>query len=117
MSYNFYKVLHLLGLFLIFISFGGIFYREALEGKYRKFLMSINGVGVLITLVAGFGLLARLGLMKGWPTWVFAKIAIWVAIVILPSLALRKKVSPITATTIAVLLGATAAFLANYKPF
>ena len=42
--------------------------------------MSMHGTGLLIILVSGFGLAARLGLVVGLPTWVKAKIAVWVVV-------------------------------------
>ncbi len=81
MSYEFYKVLHLIGVFMILTSVSALTLHvigggTKLNTPFRKGLMAIHGTGILITLVAGFGLLARLGLMN-MPGWVIVKLLIW----------------------------------------
>jgi hypothetical protein len=81
-SYEFYKVLHLIGIFLILTSVSALTLHVIGGGTkvntpFRKVLMAMHGIGLLITFVAGFGLLARLGLARDMPNWVFVKIAIW----------------------------------------
>lgn len=43
----------------------------------RRLLIIGHGVSLLVVLVAGFGLLAKLGIMSGWPLWVFLKLGLW----------------------------------------
>ena len=76
MTIEFYLWLHLGGISLILLSVGGL----AQGGDSgRKLLSAAHGIGLLISLVGGFGLLARYQIMWPWPGWVFAKIAIWFA--------------------------------------
>lgn len=112
MSYQFYKVLHLSGIMLLILSLGG-----ALAGGPRKLTSTCHGVAMLAILVGGFGLLARLGLVKGFPGWVWAKLGIWVVLGGMLALARKmpKKMQPLWFATWG--LGAIAAFLAVYKPF
>ena len=56
MSLAAYKVLHLLGAFLVLAALGA-----ALAGGSRKGSGIAHGIGLLLLLVAGFGALARLG--------------------------------------------------------
>ena len=116
MSYEVYKVVHLTGIFLLMLSFGGIYVNAKNDTKI-KWLMACNGIGLTIALIGGFGLMARLGMMKAWPTWIFFKLAIWVIFAILPSIAMRKKVDPKIMTLITIAIGAFAIFLVNFKPF
>ena len=41
---------------------------------------SFRTLALIVILVAGFGLMAKLGMMKGWPTWIYGKLAIWVVL-------------------------------------
>jgi hypothetical protein len=83
MSYEFYKVLHLVGVFMILTSVSALTIHvigggTKLTTPMRKGLMAVHGMGLLIVLVAGFGLLARLGLARsGIPPWVIVKLVIW----------------------------------------
>lgn len=121
MPYEFYKVLHLTGLFFLFTSLGGMLV-HVLNGGTREFpsrkmVGLIHGIGMLLLLVAGFGLAARLGLVSGLPGWVWAKLVIWFILGGLPALIYRgrDKSKPLWAITI--ILGICAAYLAIYKPF
>ena len=81
MSYEIYKVLHLLGLSLVVLSLGGIILHVIYGGSkqsnsFRKGAMITHGVGLLLLLVAGFGMLARLGI-HSFPGWVVGKVVIW----------------------------------------
>lgn len=49
-------------------------------GPVRKLLSAMHGVALLVVFVAGFGLMARLGIMSGWPTWIYVKIALWLVL-------------------------------------
>src|SRR3972149_1801000 len=48
-------------------------------------LIPIHGISVLIILVAGFGLLARLGYLSvdPWPIWVWLKVTIWLILALI----------------------------------
>jgi hypothetical protein len=84
MSYEFYKILHLLGLTLVVLSLGGILVHVINGGTkatniFRKGAMITHGIGLLLLLVAGFGMLARLGI-HSFPGWVIGKVIIWLAL-------------------------------------
>lgn len=121
MTYEFYKILHLLGLILLFFSFGGLllvsYSRAELKKPARIMAFSTHGVGLLLILVSGFGMAARLGMVSGLPTWVKAKIGIWVLLGVAISLVKRKGY---IGWPIAILLwglGISAAIIAINKPF
>ena len=59
MSYQFYKLLHLIGVIILFSGIGAVL--ATANGTTKNKLASIaNGVGLLVIFVAGFGLMARL---------------------------------------------------------
>lgn len=119
--YEFYKVLHLIGLIMVFFGFGGIliagYARVELVKSARMMGMIAHGVGLLIMFVSGFGLAARMGMMSGLPGWVKTKIVIW--LLLGGGIAVAKRKGYI-GWPVAILiwgLGATAAYLAVNKPF
>lgn len=120
MSYQFYKVLHFIGIFLILISLGGMIFQmisgasRAFNG--RKLAAALHGAGLLITFIAGFGLMAKLGIMASWPSWIFGKLAIWLVLGLMPLPIYRapKKAKAVLAATLT--LVAIAAWFATFKP-
>jgi hypothetical protein len=120
-SYQVYKLVHLLGVLMLFLSFGGLIL-QAINGgdrnhPWRKLLMITHGIGILLALVGGFGLLARIGIIWPWPGWAVTKMAIWVVLAALPAIVVR---NPSWATAfwwVTLALGGFAAYLAGSKPF
>jgi hypothetical protein len=122
MSYEFYKVLHITGIFMVISAVGAHLLNGMLGGNKqfagRKFVSILHGIGLLIAFVAGFGLMARLGMMgAGWPIWVTLKMVIWLflgVVILIP----RYKPTWSKAVWIAVIIvGSFAAYLARYKPY
>lgn len=79
-SLQFYKLIHLLGISLVVMAVGGILLHTINGGTkvsntFRKGAMMTHGIGLLLALVGGFGLLARLHL--GFPLWATGKLVIW----------------------------------------
>lgn len=118
MSYEFYRVLHIIGIVLLFTSLGGL---AAIGGKtndrLRRFASIAHGIAVAVILIAGFGLLARLKMFDGFPPWIWVKLGIWLtlAMAVLP---LRRKPELASWLFLAIpLFGGIAAWLAVYKPF
>ena len=118
-SYEIYKLLHLVGIFTLFSAFGGAILREApVAGSpdpTRKLLSMLHGVGLLLILVAGFGMLARLGLVTGLPGWIYAKLGVWLILGGWIVLAHKRKLNRTILLGGAVLLGAVAGALALWK--
>lgn len=116
MPYEAYKVLHLTGLILTFLGLGGILLRSRDQGPSR-FGLVLHGLGMLALLVAGFGLLARLGLNWPWPGWVWAKLGVWLLVGALPTMH-KKGILPLAlGWLVAGGAGVAAAWLAVAKPF
>ncbi len=121
--YTAYKVVHLFGMFMLFSVLGGIALHAMNGGTKRdnvgrKLVAVLHGVSLLVILIGGFGMLARLGIVQGGlPGWVIAKLAIWFALPFLGMVPYRR---PATAKWVLVALpvvGGLAAWIAIYKPF
>src|SRR5687768_15778684 len=117
MSPEFYRLLHMGGLLLLFLGLGGIFATCGREGaKPPKLFLAMHGIGLVVMVVSGIGRAHKLG--YGWPTWMIAKIGCWVVIAALPTLVRRGMLPRLLAVVLAVALGCTAAWLASTpKPF
>ncbi|HVK60266.1 MAG TPA: hypothetical protein VM432_01900 [Bdellovibrionales bacterium] len=83
----------------------------------RKLVGAVHGAGLLFVLVAGFGLLARLGLVQGMPTWVIVKLVIWLILGGIPALIYRKAKFAKLFWLCTFLFAGAAAYLGVYKPF
>lgn len=113
LSYQTYKVIHLASIF-IFLSGAAVLLLARPQGKTWKI---ITGVASLFILVAGFGLMARLGLTSGMPGWVIGKISIWAGVTALGHVvAKRFPGAALQAYWATVILATCAAYLAIYKP-
>src|SRR5512139_724899 len=79
MSYEAFKVLHILGILVLFASLGGVAgvrMMSASGGSTGPRLFRVlHGVALAIVLLAGFGTLTKLGFASPgtWPLWVWIK--------------------------------------------
>lgn len=116
--YAVYKVMHIVGVMLLLLSLGGYIMLSVSGSERGKKLAAItHGIAVLVILVAGFGLMARLGYISGWPLWIWFKLGIWV---ILASIIIFIKRFPRFSTLLWIMipvLSGFGAFLAVYKPY
>lgn len=113
MSPELYKLLHVVGVLMLFVGLGGMFASDA--GKAPKLFAALHGIGLLVMLVAGIGFAHKSGI--GWPNWLIAKIACWVLMGALPVLVKKGIVPRVGGVLLALAIGATAAWLAQAKPF
>jgi uncharacterized membrane protein len=128
-SYQFYKVAHIVGLILVMSALGATALHAINGGtrqtnRARGLVAGLHGVGVLVILVAGFGMLARLGVMRGTQPgagalsgWVVAKIVIWVLVAAALMIPYRRPALARPLYLLLPVLGGAAAYLAIYKPF
>ncbi len=114
----FYKLLHILGLLMLFAAMGGAVITVATADKsWRKLHGALHGIGLFLLILGGFGMLAKLEIMGSWPGWVWGKLVIWLLLGAAPFL-LRKAPEKSKGFLFgAVLLGFVAAYLALYQPF
>jgi hypothetical protein len=122
MPYEVYKVLHVFGVVLLFTALGGVTLHAMNGGTKesntsRAVSSASHGVALLLILVAGFGMLAKLGLTAAIPGYVWAKLVVWLllgaAIAIVP----RQPSLAKALWWVFPLLGGAAAWLAIAKPF
>ncbi len=116
MSYETYKILHITGVLALFMSFGGLIVLGA--GKKKRLLAITHGVALLVMLVAGFGLLARLGMAQpaSWGGWVYAKFFLWLIAGGLMAFIPRRPALAKPLWFLLIGIGMTAAWLAITKP-
>ena len=121
-SHAAYLYMHILGIGLLMLAIGGVSLHAMSGGTKetsggRRLTAASHGLGLLLILTAGFGMLARLGVMHGGlPGWVWAKLTIWVIIGGLFMVPYRKPnlAAPVWIAAAALML--CAAWLAHAKP-
>ena len=120
--FEFYKVLHILGVLLLFAALGGLSLTVAngatrATSSVRKLVAITHGIAMFIILLGGFGALARMGLAHGnLPGWILVKLACWVVLGVLVAIPYRR---PLLARPIfwsLPVIGAIAVIMAIYKP-
>lgn len=123
MSYEFYKVVHLFGILLLFASLGGAAMLALRGGSpeetggLRKLLAALHGVALLVIFVAGFGLMARLNMMgSAWPLWIYVKLGVWAVLGGSIALVRRRPQVGRLGYVVLPLIGALAAYMAVTKP-
>ena len=120
--YELYRLLHFLGVFLVIGSLAPLFFHGAIGGEkagnpWRKPLAISHGVGLLLILLGGFGMLAKLGLASSMPGWVVAKLVIWVVLGGLVAFAYRLRDKGFALWLALIVLAVLAALLGGTKPF
>lgn len=120
MDLSTYKFLHIIGIFLLFLAFGGLLLGARTAGgrefAHRRLYVILHGLGLLVLLVSGFGQMARLGI-HGMPSWIVAKLCIWLFLGLVLSMIFRKPKLANLSLALIVLAGALAAWLVIFKPF
>ena len=116
-----YKNIHLLGVFMVLMALGGVILHHILGGArehaWRKPVAITHGIGLLLVLLGGFGMLARLGIHWPWPGWVLVKLVIWVVFGALSALVARSTTLAQPLWWVTIILAGLAAYLAIHKPF
>lgn len=121
--YAIYRLLHLGGMFAMFMGLGGIALHVTNGGTKasntaRKLLATVHGTALFVILLGGFGMLARLKLVQGGslPGWIYLKLTIWV---IMGAMGMVMYRAPKVARWMLILLpllGMAAAWIAVTKP-
>ncbi len=118
MSYEFYRILHIVGVLMVFASVGATLVKASLKDASNTLNTEIrmtHGIGLLFTIIAGFGIIAKYGLaFKGW---VVVKMFIWLFYGGVTAIAIRKPDLAKPLWFASILIGILAAYLASYKPF
>ena len=110
-----YRVLHVVGVLLLFLGLGGTLAHAGKEGKAPAMFLVLHGLGLLVMLVAGIGYVHKKPLV--WENWLYAKIACWVLLAAAPILVRRGVLPRIAALVLVLAIGGTAVWLGQTKPF
>ena len=111
MNPNIYQVLHVVGILMLFLGYGALLARSMAAPdnvSVRKLGSITSGVGLLLILVAGFGLISKLGHSFVAP-WLIVKMVIWLALGGLIVLINRKPQLAVMLWWLLIALGAIAA--------
>jgi hypothetical protein len=110
MDYPTYKIIHLIGVAALALGIGGMMP----GGANRKIFSILQGIALLVMLVSGFGLLAKLHL--GFPHFAMVKTVIWVVLGVIPILLRRLRVPVAAGIAISLSLIGIMAWLGVLKP-
>ena len=114
-SYVTYKTLHFIGLAMVLLSLGALLSQPQTLSK--RLLAMVHGIGLLLLLVTGFGMLAKLGI-HSIPGWVGGKLVVWLgfggAMAVVPRW--RAKKPALLLWSLVGLVG-LASYFAGAKPF
>ena len=115
-----YKAMHLVGVMLTVVSLGGMAIHAANGGTReqsltRRLTTASHGTGLLLVLVAGFGMLARLG-GSAASGWVMIKLLIWLSLGLAALVPYRRPQFARALFLVIPLLAALAAIVAITKP-
>ncbi len=115
MSYEVYKVIHIVFIFYFLTGMAISFFKKETPKGVKIF----TGIASFLILVGGMGLMARVGIShgKGWPLWIKMKFLFWGILAIGgPILAKRLKEKRELAFYGLMLFAVFAAFFAIYQP-
>ena len=112
-----YKLIHLAGVFLLFLAFGGLLLEQKSSLAKQRWVSVSHGVGLLLLLLGGFGMLARMSIHWPWPGWIFIKFAIWLVFGFWLLVARKRWLNPTVNYAVLFLLALAATYFALWKPF
>jgi hypothetical protein len=115
-SIEFYRILHFIGIFLVMSALGATVAVKDEGAVPRGPVAAAHGVGLLLLLVSGFGMLAKLGIGAP-PPWALAKLGVWLVLGAMLAVARRRPDMRTAMFFAAPVWGAIAAWLAIFKPF
>ncbi|MDP0498206.1 MAG: hypothetical protein Q7Q73_18560 [Verrucomicrobiota bacterium JB024] len=120
MTVQLYKVIHLLGVMMVFLGYGGLIIRGLLDSTNKKLriLGSVtSGIGLLLLLVSGFGMIARYGGAYSYAEgWLIAKYVIWLILGAATAVLSRKPKLGMPLWWAILVLGVVAAYMGVMKP-
>ncbi len=104
-----YKIIHFVGLIVLFLGIGSLISSDPKKPAALRRPAMIHGIGLLLLLISGFGLQAKLNL--GFPAWLIGKLVILLLLGAMIVIIKRKLLPPPAAYLVAIILGAIAAYL------
>lgn len=120
MAIEIYKLLHFVGILLVFNALGGqilFVWRGGTraDAAARRAVAITHGVGLLLLLLGGFGMHARLG-YTGFPLWFGVKVGVWATLGAMMMVPWRYPHLARPLWVIVPLLGVVATALGIWKP-
>jgi hypothetical protein len=109
MSLYLYKVIHLLGVILLFLGLASALMPEG--SQHRKIGLRFHGIGLILLLLGGFGLIAKMQIELATAWWVWAKLVLWLGFGAMPLIGKRGLMPTPAAWTLAILFGLIAILL------
>lgn len=119
MPANIYSILHIIGILMVFLGYGALIARSLAapdNTSVRKLGSITSGIGLVLILVAGFGLISKLGYSFSAP-WLIVKMLIWLALGGMIAVINRKPALATKLWWILLGLGALAAIMVYYVRF
>lgn len=104
-----YKTIHFVGLIVLFLGIGSLITADPKKSAAFRLPAMIHGIGLVLILISGFGLQAKLKL--GFPVWMISKLVILIALGGSIALIKRKVLPPVVVYLLAIILGGIAAYL------
>lgn len=122
LSYTVYKLIHVLGIWMVFLALGGLILfsingHAKSDNRWRRPAAITHGVGLFLVLLGGFGMLAKLGINWPWPGWIVGKVIVWLLFGGVIALIFRKPSLAKILWWVVLGLGVIAAYLVLWKPF
>ena len=113
MSIQLYQIIHIFSVIMMTAVTFAALAAPRPEGRRRSMMWS--GILALLALISGFGMLARLG--YGLPGWAVVKLACWLGLTMLTSLAYRQPGQGRSLTLLALIAVFLAVGMVVLKPF
>lgn len=113
-----YHILHLTGIIMLFLGYGALLARSLIgsdDARVKKLGSITSGIGLLLILVAGFGLISSMNYAYTTP-WILVKLVIWLALGGLIALINRKPDLATLLWWVLVLLGFLAGVMVYARP-
>lgn len=117
-----YEIIHVIGIAMLFVAIGGVAVHAANGGTKansatRRLVSIVFGAGSFLILLGGFGMMARLGLVRGMPpAWLIVKMLIWLLLSGIVLLPYRRPALARPFLVLLPLLAGVAVYMAVYKP-
>ena len=117
-----YEIIHVIGIAMLFLAIGGVAVHAANGGTRtntatRRLVSIVFGGGSFLILLGGFGMMARLGLVRGMPpAWLIVKMLIWLLLSGIVLLPYRRRALARPFLLLLPLLAGLAVYMAVYKP-
>lgn len=116
MEAHYYRLIHVVGVLLVFVGLGGVLANAAKDGpKPSPIYYALHGIGLLALLVAGIGFVHKAGLP--WANWMSVKVACWVVLGVAPILVRKGYLTRFLALLLVLAVGAGAVYLVQWRPF